>query len=65
MFEMYDEPVVDDGFDGITKGEYDDMHEDLSINDVLNRFVRLCQEYGFYFMMRQLTKALNAKGFNV
>jgi len=41
------------------------MQEDHNIADVLNRFVRLCQEYGFYFMMRQLTKALNAKGFNV
>jgi hypothetical protein len=41
------------------------MMEDHNINGVLNRFVRLCQEYGFYFMMRQLTKALNAKGFNV
>jgi hypothetical protein len=66
LFEMYpdDEFLPEEAFD-YTKGEYEDMHEDHNINDVINRFVRLCQEYGFYFMMRQLTKALNAKGFNV
>jgi hypothetical protein len=47
-----DEFLPEEAFD-YTKGEYDDMHEDHNINDVLNRFVRLCQEYGFYFMMRQ------------
>jgi hypothetical protein len=60
-----DEFLPEEAFDEITKGEYEDMMEDHNVNDVLNRFVRLCQEYGFYFMMRQLTKALNAKGFNV
>jgi len=60
-----DDFLPDEAFDEITKGEYEDMMEDHNINGVLNRFVRLCQEYGFYFMMRQLTKALNAKGFNV
>jgi hypothetical protein len=67
LFEMYpdDDFLPDEAFDEITKGEYEDMMEDHNVNDVLNRFVRLCQEYGFYFMMRQLTKALNAKGFNV
>ena len=76
LFEMYpdDDFLPDEAFDYTTrmqrhqrmmKGEYEDMMEDHNINDVLNRFVRLCQEYGFYFMMRQLTKALNAKGFNV
>jgi hypothetical protein len=67
LFEMYpdDDFLPDEAFDEITKGEYEDMMEDHNINSVLNRFVRLCQEYGFYFMMRQLTKALNAKGFNV
>ncbi len=67
LFEMYPdyEFLPEEAFDEITKGEYEDMMEDHNVNDVLNRFVRLCQEYGFYFMMRQLTKALNAKGFNV
>jgi hypothetical protein len=66
LFEMYpdDDFLPNEAFD-FTKGEYEDMQEDHNIADVLNRFVRLCQEYGFYFMMRQLTKALNAKGFNV
>jgi hypothetical protein len=48
-----------------TQAELDDYHEDVKIEAVLSGFVRLCSEYGFYFMMRQLTKALNAKGFNV
>ena len=39
-----DEFLPEEAFD-YTKGEYEDMHEDHNINDVLNRFVRQILRY--------------------